>query len=115
MGAVNEALLFSNTGEIEVLPALPADWKAGSIQGLMARTRAEVRDLSWNLTSNILCVTLISAADDNEIKFKAGIPWTKAMVNGKEAAVLEDGNDKYILLMLNSGTEVTIEFTLSDR
>ena len=37
------------------------------------------------------------------------------MVNGKEAAVLEDGNDKYILLMLNSGTEVTIEFTLSDR
>ncbi|MDQ0886318.1 alpha-L-fucosidase 2 [Paenibacillus sp. V4I9] len=112
VGAVNEALLFSNTGEIEVLPALPADWKAGSIQGLMARTRAEVRDLSWNLTSNILCVTLISAADDNEIKFKAGIPWTKALVNGEEAAVLEDGNDKYILLKLNSGTEVTIEFTL---
>ena len=82
---------FSNTGEIEVLPALPAEWKAGSIQGLMARTRVEVRELSWDLTSNIVCVTLKSVVDQNEIKLKAGIPWTKAMVNGKEAAVLEDG------------------------
>lgn len=34
---MNEALLFSNTGEIEVLPALPSEWKSGSIRGLMTK------------------------------------------------------------------------------
>ncbi|KRE47039.1 glycosyl hydrolase family 95 catalytic domain-containing protein [Paenibacillus sp. Soil522] len=112
VGAVNEALLFSNTGEIEVLPALPAEWKAGSIHGLMSRSRAEVRELSWNLASNIVSVTLKTVADQNGIKLRSGIPWTKAMVNGKEATVLEDGFGNYIHLMLNSGTDVTVEFTL---
>lgn len=112
VGAVNEALLFSNTGEIEALPALPSDWKSGSIHGLMARTQAEVRDLSWDLLSNAASITLNSLTNHNEIRLKLGIPWTKAMVNGKEATVLEDGFGKHIYLMLNSGTDVTVEFTL---
>ena len=42
VGIINEALLYSNTGEIELLPALPVQWKCGEIRGLMARTEAEV-------------------------------------------------------------------------
>ena len=29
VGIINEALLYSNTGEIELLPALPVQWKCG--------------------------------------------------------------------------------------
>lgn len=114
VGAVNEALLFSNTGEIEVLPALPSDWTSGSIHGLMARTWVEVSALTWNLLSQTVRVTLKSIANANEIKLKSGIPWTKATVNGKEATVLDEGSGKTIHLSLNSGIDVTVEFILSD-
>ncbi|MCK9857034.1 glycoside hydrolase N-terminal domain-containing protein [Paenibacillus sp. ATY16] len=114
MGAVNEALLFSNTGEIEVLPALPSKWHSGSIHGLMARTRVEVRALTWDLLSKTVSVTLNSIVNSNEIKFKLGIPWTKATVNRREAAALEVRYGDYIHLSLNSGIDVTVEFTLSD-
>ncbi|WP_199619318.1 glycosyl hydrolase family 95 catalytic domain-containing protein [Paenibacillus alkalitolerans] len=113
VGAVNEALLFSNTGEIEILPALPSEWKAGSIQGLMARTRVEVSALSWDLSSGTVSVTLKSLADHNEIILKAGIPWAKATVDGREAKALDDESGKHIPLTLSSGIDVTVVFTLS--
>jgi alpha-L-fucosidase 2 len=115
VGAVNEALLFSDTGEIEVLPALPTEWKAGSISGLMARTRVEVRELSWDILSNIVTVTFKSVTENNEIKIKAGIPWTKATVDGRQAKALSDGFDKHIHLTLNSGIDVTVVFYLNEE
>ncbi|MBQ9228956.1 MAG: glycoside hydrolase N-terminal domain-containing protein [Eubacterium sp.] len=46
LGIVDEMLLYSDTGEIEFLPALPAQWQKGDINGLMARTQAEV-SIHW--------------------------------------------------------------------
>ncbi|MEK4853111.1 glycoside hydrolase N-terminal domain-containing protein [Paenibacillus sp. FSL H7-0756] len=112
VGAVNEALLFSSTGEIELLPALPSGWQAGSIHGLMARTLLEVRTLTWNLESKSVSVTLESMIDANELQLKLGIPWTTATVNGEETRALGEGAGKYLRLTLSSGVAVMVKFTL---
>lgn len=56
VGIIDEMLLYSNTGVIEALPALPNEWQNGSIKGLRARTNAAV-DIEWNAESVTLTVT----------------------------------------------------------
>ena len=60
IGIINEMLLYSNTGVIEALPALPDEWSEGSIKGLRARTNAEV-DLEW--TAEEVKITVTSDMD----------------------------------------------------
>lgn len=50
VGIVNESLLYSDSGEIEILPALPKEWEKGEIKGLCARTNATV-SISWGESS----------------------------------------------------------------
>ena len=63
VGIINEMLLYSYTGEIELLPALPEKWTRGSICGLMARTNAKVTKLEWNLDEGTVEVSIRSYAN----------------------------------------------------
>ncbi|WP_141503218.1 glycosyl hydrolase family 95 catalytic domain-containing protein [Paenibacillus luteus] len=110
VASINEALLFSNTGEIELLPALPSDWQSGSMDGLMARTQVEVKHLSWNLLSGTAKATLKSRIEDNTIRLSAGIPWMRVIVNGEEVQAHEGEMGKYVTLTLSDGIDVTVEF-----
>lgn len=63
VGIIDEMLVYSNTGEIELLPALPKQWAIGSINGLMTRTNAQITRLSWDLEKGKLTVSIRSRKD----------------------------------------------------
>jgi len=46
-----EMLISSDTGVLELLPAIPTSLNQGSISGVKGRSRFTVQNLSWNLSS----------------------------------------------------------------
>ncbi len=115
MGAINEALVFSNTGEVEIIPALPSDWVKGNVTGLMSRSRAEVSDLTWDIEGKSASVTLISNKDENSLILRCGEVWTNAKVNGVVTDAEEDDFGKYIPITMDNGESVSVEFELKER
>lgn len=94
LGIINESLLYSNTGEIEILPALPeSGFECGSITGLKARTRATVDEISWNLAEGTAKVRITSDIDQT-ITVSCKI------------------SDKTETVTLKAGESVTVEFRL---
>ena len=64
LGIINESLVFSNTGEIELLPAVPeTGFDSGKITGIKTRTRATVTSLEWDLTAKTATVVITSDID----------------------------------------------------
>ncbi len=64
LGIINESLVYSAPGEIEILPALPTSgFHSGSVTGLRARTQAEITELTWNSETHTASVTVRSDID----------------------------------------------------
>lgn len=73
LGIINESLLYSNTGKIEILPALPGSgFESGKITGLRARTQATVDEISWNSADGTAKV-IITSDIDQTITVSCGI------------------------------------------
>lgn len=94
LGIINESLLYSETGKIEILPAVLLDgFDSGEITGLRARTRAEVDRLSWDLEAKTASVTVTSDIAQ-ELTVRCGIT----------------GEEK--VLQFAAGEQKTVEFAL---
>lgn len=64
LGIINESLVYSNTGEIEVLPALlNSGFDKGTITGIRARTQATVEKLEWDVDAGTAEVEIRSDID----------------------------------------------------
>lgn len=94
-GIINESLVYSAPGEIEILPALPTSgFESGSIKGLRARTQALVQDLTWDTQAKTASVTIQSDIAQT-IEVSCGL--------GTETKTVT----------LATGETATVEFTLS--
>ena len=61
LGIINESLIYSYTGEVEALPALPlTGFDKGEISGVRTRSRAVVDLLEWNVDEGTAEITITS-------------------------------------------------------
>lgn len=96
LGIINESLVYSDTGRIEILPALPeSGFDAGTLKGLRTRTRAVVTDLTWDTTAKTASVTIESEIDQT-IEVSCGL----------------NANSDAQSVTLKAGESRTIQFTL---
>lgn len=73
LGIINESLVYSNTVEIEILPALlNSGFDKGTITGIKARTQATVEKLEWDI-ENGTATAEIKSDIDQEIKVSCGL------------------------------------------
>ena len=107
--ALQEMLLFSNTGELELLPALPDTLLKGAAEGLMARTRAEVTSLAWDLPAGSVTARIRSDAAQT-IAVRLAIPHRSAAASPEACAQAGDGGA--LLLTLAPGQEAELQFSL---
>lgn len=113
MGAVNESMLYSNTGVIEILPTLISSAEKGSIHGLRARCNTQC-DIDWDTNTWKASVALTSDEDNNIIKVKCGLAWESATINGVAQNIRTDSdNMPYVELVLNKGASVKVDFNLT--
>ncbi len=106
VGTINEMVLFSNTGKIELCPALGSDWTSGSMDGLMARTRAEVEALCWDTEAGRVSASIRSETAQT-IELTSKIPWKQAEVSGVKASVTPG---ERVILDMQAGDVAQIEF-----
>lgn len=106
VGIVNEMLLFSDSNEIELLPALPQELKSGSVKGLAARCRVIVKELVWNIEDGEVNARLLPS-EDVVAALTCGCTWKRAIINEEE---YQAGDT--ILLTLHKGKELTVNFKL---
>ena len=85
-----EMLLQSHTGQVHLLPALPAAWKEGSVKGLVARG-AFVVSMDWN-DRTLIRATVLSK-NRGKCIIRSAVPLT---VSGMQATSGRAGKD-YLL------------------
>lgn len=73
LGIVNESLVYSENGAIEILPSVPlSGFDKGTVTGLRTKTRAEITSLKWNLSENTASVTVTSDTEQT-VKISCGL------------------------------------------
>lgn len=105
-----ESLVYSDWGEIEILPALPYGLPKGCVEGVLARTEAEIRRLNWDLEAKRASVVICSNIDQ-EILLSCGLSWESAAVRADEETGYR-ADSKGIHLAMKKGECVTVEFDL---
>ncbi|MFG2133696.1 glycoside hydrolase family 95-like protein [Streptomyces sp. NPDC048751] len=60
---VTEMLIDSRPGVVELLPALPQEWRTGSLRGIATRTGVSVDGLTWDTVEGFAGVVLTSPLD----------------------------------------------------
>lgn len=103
---VLEMLVYSDEGLVKLLPAVPADLKKGSLQGVWLYTFAKIDKMDWDLDAGKAHVELASLRDQQiRVSFPAG--YRKAFVNG--ALCFENGSGFDLNLAQGSVTKLEFE------
>ena len=102
-------LVASEVGRIEILPALPAAWSSGRIEGVLCRGAVQVRSLQWD--GKHVTVTLSSAKSQTiALDLPAEIAELSVVDGAAEVNTTDPADQRRIALP--SGPPVTLAITL---
>lgn len=103
-------LVYSDPGLISLLPALPAEWKAGSIEGVLCRGQVEIERLNWNDKS--VTVKMKSSKEQMiTLQLPSGIKSIETKSKHK-IKIKNAGEDNRRLIYLPAMSSVELEITL---
>ena len=102
-------LVASEPGEISLLPALPARFAEGTIEGVLCRGQVEIENLSWS--NNGVKVSLMSTKDQ---EIKLGLPSAIGNVSIIDGAseISDTAEENSKMISLPEGQLVTLEIDL---
>jgi alpha-L-fucosidase 2 len=103
--AIAEMLVQSHAGVIQLLPALPAAWKEGSVQGLRARGGFDV-DLAWSNGRPTHGVIRAHAAGPCRVRVRGDV---RVVVDGKQVRSARLGADT-VEFQATAGRAYGLEF-----
>jgi hypothetical protein len=108
---IMEMLVYSRPGVIGLLPAQPDSLSQGELKGVLCRTQARIDDLTWNLKTGKVDVTISSRVDQTIALFvRNGIESVHAAPGALVAPVLR-GADK-CEVRLNKDSPITVHFDI---
>jgi hypothetical protein len=98
-------LVASDPGIVRLLPARPAAWLSGTIEGVLCRGQIEIKRLTWNGKT---IQAVIRSAKRQDITLYAPDEIQKVTAQ-KGAAVVRLGNAKSCQLSLPAGQEIVVD------
>lgn len=103
---IAEMLLQSHMQEVQLLPALPAAWKAGSVSGLIARGAFEV-SIAWK--NHQLSEAKIGSKMGGELVLSSSVPLKIKGINAVSSKIENEGQTRYITrFMTRKGSQYEI-------
>jgi alpha-L-fucosidase 2 len=105
--AIAEMLMQSHSGTIELLPALPATWRAGEVKGLRARGSVEI-DLRWEKARAVTAAIRADFPGEYQLRIPPGQK-IRSIASGGEIP-LRTHSDGSIGITLEAKRNYRVEF-----
>lgn len=99
-------LVASEPGKIKVLPALPAAWPSGAIEGVLCRGQIEIKRLDWN--KDRILINLVSAKNQS-ITLETPAEISGVSVKKGKATIKKTNRNNSRLVSLPALQEVSLE------
>lgn len=104
-----QMLAASEPGTIRLLPALPAAWPSGSIEGVLCRGQIEIKKLAWN--NRTVSLTVVSGRKQ-DVTLRAPAVIENASIKSGQSAIRTTDRQDSRMISLPAGQEVTIELVV---
>jgi hypothetical protein len=102
-------LVGSQPGKIQLLPALPAAWASGGIQGILCRGQVEIKNLQWS--ENSLTVSMFSEKKQM-ITLNLPSPIKDISILKGKTSIQKSGEQNSRNIFLPAGSEITLDVQL---
>ncbi|MCD6392591.1 MAG: glycoside hydrolase N-terminal domain-containing protein [Planctomycetes bacterium] len=102
-------LAASEPGRIQLLPALPAAWPTGTIEGVLCRGQIEIKRLHWD--NNRIRISLESAVKQS-VTLEAPSEITSISVKNGKASIRKTNNKNARTVALGAGREIELEIKM---